>query len=103
MMTYGGEGSKKPVALFSIAVMFIWGCIAINSASKLKPPTQQEKWFPAEHMFDGVIDTMTSGFSSATAANYVPLTLTWGISGIDRGKNKNGEQVRRETSSDAFC
>jgi len=95
-MTYGPPNSSfKPFALLSITVMLVWGIAAIDGASKLTPPTSQEKWFPNEHMFDGVIDTLTSGFTSGTDANYVPMSFTWGIDGIDRDVNENGEKFNK--------
>ena len=51
LMTMGKPNSRvKPVAICSISMLFVWGCIATSAASRLKPPTQQEQWLPSTHM-----------------------------------------------------
>lgn len=42
-------------------------------ALQLKPPTEQEKWFPDDHMYQQIVDSMVT-FASAAEDQYIPVT-----------------------------
>ena len=56
-----------------------------SRAVTLEPPEEQEEWFPSNHMFQRVENALTEDFLAADDIVYAEITVTWGISGIDRG------------------
>jgi hypothetical protein len=64
--------------LFGLSVIFISHAVF---ASKLQPPSEEEKWFSDAHMFTGFRDTMTLDFAGGEASQYVTFSLAIGISG----------------------
>jgi hypothetical protein len=117
LMTYrvggddGGDGdvekgkdaprSKKGVpvvAVLSVLLFVIVFIQGIVTAVKLTPPTEEEKWFPKDHMFTGVGDKMLNDFLMGDAELYTKIEFVFGLDGIDRkGFDKYKPDVDRGT------
>ena len=61
-------------------VYIIFCCVA---ASKLQPPTEQEKWFPEDHMYQQIVDAMST-FAADADDSYIEMRLAFGLKGMDR-------------------
>jgi len=75
--------TQRPVAgCMSISgLIYIIFCIAM--ALQLEPPTEQEKWFPEDHMYQKIVDSMAT-FASAAEDQYIPVKIALGLKGMDR-------------------
>jgi len=71
----------------AIATVLIFTAIMIQGiyfGLKLVPPTESEKWFSDDHMWTGLLDTLSKDFLSGPDNAYTAGSLTWGVTGIDR-------------------
>jgi hypothetical protein len=72
------------VAIILVTVLLSFGIFGAYYGATLQPPSQQEVWFPKQHMFTIAEDTIINDFLGFDDASYEQLTLMFGISGIDR-------------------
>jgi predicted RND superfamily exporter protein len=88
-MSYEINGYKV-CALVCIIVATAFGVTAATFSFQLTPPTEQEQWFPADHMFTGILDDNSYLFLGGSNDQYVPTTFNLGIEGVDRNDNPSG-------------
>lgn len=79
---YGFE--IRYIAIALCISLFAFGIVGIIYGSQLEPPTSQESWFPSGHMMQDAQAKMTSDFIGVDEAAYATISVTLGISGIDR-------------------
>ncbi len=89
-MLTGGTG--KVAAMILIVACVSYSAFSAVQAFKLEPPTEQEKWFPDNHMFTGVLDDNGNLFIGGVDDQYVKMNFAFGISGVNRDKNPSGEK-----------
>lgn len=76
---------KIPVVSLVLAFgLLAFGLVGIVYGARLEPPTEQEEWFPSQHMFTKANKDLTNAYLSADDAAYEPVSLTFGIAGINR-------------------
>lgn len=84
---YVDEKKEWPIPIVAISIvlgLMVYGIVGVYYGLQLAPPTQQESWFPSQHMFTRASDALVGDFLSSSDNAYAPLRLTFGISGIDR-------------------
>jgi hypothetical protein len=57
---------------------------SISQAAQLKPPTEQEKWFPLDHMYQQLVDSMEGSFATDSDDSYIEVKMAFGLSGMNR-------------------
>lgn len=86
--------TKKPVAGCMSITGLIYIIFCIVMALQLEPPTEQEKWFPADHMYQKIVESMAT-FASAAEDQYIPVTIAFGLKGMDRSDKNFWDAVDR--------
>lgn len=74
----------KPVSLALVCMWAGLGSTGAFYAFKLRPPTKQEQWFTADHMYTGFGDIMSNRFLSGAEDSYVSMELVFGVEGLER-------------------
>ena len=75
--------TKKPVAGCMTIGGLIYIIFCMIMALQLEPPTEQEKWFPDDHMYQQIVDSMAT-FASAAEDQYIPVTAVFGLGDMNR-------------------
>ena len=75
--------TKRPVAALMSVGFGVYIIISVVCALQLEPPTEQEQWFPKDHMFEQIMASMRT-FASAAEDQYIMVTLAWGLIGMNR-------------------
>eukprot|EP00392_Amoebophrya_sp_AT5.2_P009109 g9137.t1 len=65
--------------LFLIVGISSWSVYAISEAFQLRPPVEEEKWFPAGHMFQDFRSDQKLRFRSSPTSEYETITVTYGL------------------------
>jgi len=73
-----------PVSVPLLAVLFCFVGIMVFYCTELSAPTSREEWFTDDHMFTGLLDSLSSDFLGSQSNTYVALAFSFGISGLDR-------------------
>jgi hypothetical protein len=81
--TYAPFVIKKPVAASLVVIWLAFIIFSMVMALQLEPPTEQEEWFPDDHMFQQVQNRMKD-FMSDAADSYVEVRLAFGLKGMNR-------------------
>ena len=72
------------VPVFFLVSLLVFGIYGTYHAGQLTPPVEEEMWFQSGHMYNGFRAAANEKFQGATVDEYVEVTLTWGLEGIDR-------------------
>ena len=95
--TYAPFINKRPVAGCMSISGLIFIIFSIVMALQLEPPTEQEKWFPEDHMYQKIIESMGT-FASAAEDQYIPVTIAFGLKGMDRSEKGFWDALDRGTT-----
>lgn len=76
--------SKRLVAVCSILTMIVWGGLNCYWASCLKPPAGMFRYFGPAHMSSEAADLDAYGYMWGWRTEYMHMTVSFGIDGIDR-------------------
>uniref|UniRef100_A0A7S2GLB7 SSD domain-containing protein n=1 Tax=Octactis speculum TaxID=3111310 RepID=A0A7S2GLB7_9STRA len=91
----------KVVSITGILALLAYGIFNIPHAMSLAPPEAPEEWFPKDHMFTKV-RALSEVFMFAPEASYITVTVTFGISGINRKKANFNKFVPNSNRGDAI-
>ena len=81
--TYAPCINNRAVSGGMVALGVAYIIFSITQALQLEPPTEQEKWFPEDHMFQQLVDSMET-FNTDAEDSYVEVRLAFGLTGMDR-------------------
>jgi hypothetical protein len=97
----GSAKGKEGVPIFAVLSMLLFTGVFIQgivTATRLTPPTEEEQWFPTDHMFTGIGDKMLNDFLMGDSGLYTKIDFVFGIGGIDRtGFDKYKPDINRGT------
>jgi len=77
----------KPVSIGLVCFWATLGGVGARFAFKLRPPTKQEQWFTADHMYTGFGDISSNRFLSGAEDSYVDMQIVLGVAGFERSDN----------------
>ena len=83
LLSKGPGVNVKLRALVPMLILGIWAVVCGVAMFQMTPPAEEEKWFPDDHMFTGILPHMTGDFYTSTGSGYVKVDYSFGISGID--------------------
>ena len=86
----------KPFSILLVLVMGTTGVLLSLQALEMQPPTEQEAWFPGDHMLEGLQERMRSTFVTSATHDYVSGELYLGLAGLSRPRyNKWAPEFNR--------
>ena len=81
--TYAPFICDKKVSGAMVGIGLIYIIFSMVNAFQLEPPTEQEQWFPSDHMYQQVADRMGE-FMADASDSYIEVRLAFGLSGMNR-------------------
>jgi hypothetical protein len=79
------KGQNIPLfALVVVISLLIFGIFGASYGAALTPPTEQENWFPPDHMYQRIGTAIANDFFGFDEGAYETAALTFGIKTVDR-------------------
>lgn len=76
--------TSRPGAIATVLVFTAVMIQGIYFGLQLETPKESEKWFSDDHMWTGLLDSLSRDFLAGPDNSYVDGSLIWGVDGIDR-------------------
>ena len=73
----------KPASLFFVFGIGAMATYLTAEAFTMTPPTEQEQYFPPDHMFTGIFDEFSNNFLAGAEDSYTTGALYLGLSSLD--------------------
>jgi hypothetical protein len=81
---FGPLLAKSWVSAAFVLVLGAYGVIMGIIATGMEPPTEQEEWFPEDHMYQQFGAEQKDQFLAAAGNDYISVHLAWGLTGMNR-------------------